>query len=128
VRLWRFPAPEPNLNGDGGFLRYKNRDKNMVFVRAISIHNFMTERLGPPTFAGKADFDAMLAELADKGYDLSDDENKPIIVWSEFIGSSGHVGMGYNEEGCASQGTFRDAQSIWVLYRPDLDDPANGKL
>lgn len=120
--------PEPNLNNEGDFLRYKNKDSQIVFVRAISIHNYMTERLGPPAFACKADFDAMLAELEGKGFSLSENDNKPIIVWSEFVGKSGHVGMGYNGEGSASQGTFRDAQSIWVLYRPDLGDPEASSL
>ncbi|MBR5522715.1 MAG: hypothetical protein IKV82_04555 [Akkermansia sp.] len=118
---------EPNLNEGGGFLHYKNANKQVVYVRAISIHNFMTDRLGPPSFTSKAAFDAMLTELTNNGYDLSIDDNKPIIVWSEFVGT-GHVGMGYNREGSASQGTFGDAQSIWVLYRPDLAEPSSSSL
>lgn len=119
--------PEPNLNEGGGFLNYKNGDAQVVYVRAISIHNFLVERLGNPTFTSKANFDSMLTELENKGYDLSKDDNKPVIIWSNVVSGS-HVGMGYNQEGCAAQGTFDNAKSIWVLYRPDLADPPSSML
>ncbi len=107
---------EPDLSG-GGHLDFKNKENKVIYIRALSIHNYMMEKLGKPMFTSKAEFDKMLAETG----------GTPIILWSKLVGQD-HVGMGYNGEGNASEGTFKLAENIWVLYRPDFEDPETSVL
>lgn len=108
-------------------LGLKNSKEQYVFVRARNVHSYLKEVLGEPTFSSKNDFDTMLTEISAKGISITD-ANKPVIVWSKMTKSPDHVGMGYNNEGCAAQGTFAEAGSIWVLYRPDYRDPETSIL
>lgn len=109
---------EPNLNNGGRYLDSKNKEGKVIYIRALSIHNYMMEKLGKPMFTSKAEFDKMRIETG----------GTPIILWSEFVGRYAHVGMGYSAEGSAEQGTFEDVQSMWVLFRPDFEDPETSVL
>lgn len=109
--------PEPDLERNG-FLNYKNKNGKVVYVRAVSIHNFMENQLGNPTFTSASAFRSH----------LSNNNATAVIIWSlEKNGRIAHVGMGYQNEGCAKEGTFDEATSIWVLNSSAFAEPTESQ-
>lgn len=97
----------------------KYGEKN-VFVRAATMHNYLQATLpDAPKFTGKN-------AAADFRKHLNDNNATAVIIWTVYSEAKGritHVGMGYQNEGCAAEGTFDQATTIWVLNSSAYSDP-----
>lgn len=98
-----------------------NKSGQNVFVRAANMHAYLEEILvNAPMFTGEN-------AAADFMKHLNDNNATAVIIWtvrSEKQGRITHVGMGYQNEGCAAEGTFNQATSIWVLNSSAYTDPS----
>ncbi len=115
--------PEPDLqsNNPNATLDYHNDDNETVYIRAVSVINYLSDVLGQPTFTSYAQFQTWFSELENTDFDIQNDE-KPIVIWGEEAGTD-HVGMGFSGEGSSSAGAISVAEKIWVLYSPRCADP-----
>lgn len=119
---------EPDLqsNNPGAILGYYNKDNKTVYIRAVSVINYLCTMLGQPTFTNYAQFQTWLSELENTEFDIQNDD-KPIVIWGEEAGTD-HVGMGFSGEGSSFAGAISVAEKIWVLYSPRCADPIMSAL
>lgn len=121
------PEPELSTPNPDDVLQYTAANRsNYVYIRALSILNYLESVLGPPTFTSAEAFRNYLTAISDSSFDLNG-EDKPIVIWGEKIGTN-HVGMGFEGEGASRNGAFNDAQYIWALYLPGYTDPEINRL
>lgn len=112
---------EPDLqNGKpNDTLDYHNDDNETVYIRAVSVINYLSGVLGSPTFTSYTQFQTWFSELESDNFDIQND-GKPIVIW----GKTNHVGMGFSGEGGSStDNSISAAEKIWVLYSPRCADP-----
>lgn len=104
---------EPNKEKPDSPLKYVNLNGKQVYIRAVSVIDYMNVMLGVPDFRSYADFSVYLEALT-----AEERQHKPVVIWGKTSGRA-HVGMGYEGEG----GNIKNAEYIWLLYGPDRSTP-----